>query len=155
MNGIALSAFAEFFVTVGAPLRLGAHGFGEGRIIPISGGRAEGAITGEILAGGADGQAIREDGLTRIHARYVIRTEDGALVRVDSRGMRSGPPEVMARLLKGEPVDPSKVYFMTAISFDTAAAEHDGLNHSLFLARGIREPDCVRLSVFRADMGIA
>lgn len=37
---------------------------------------------------GADEQHIRADGLTRLHARSVIKSEDGALMRVDSQGQR-------------------------------------------------------------------
>lgn len=141
-----MTVFSEFRVQVGPPVILGDDGFGQARIVPILGGSVAGpGLTGVILPGGADEQRIRADGLTRIHARYVIRAEDGALVRVDSQGLRSGPPEVMAALLRGERVDPGQVYFRTVIRFETADAARDGLNQRLFLATGQREPDCVLL----------
>ncbi len=141
-----MSLFSEFRVQVGTPVRLGDDGFGEARIVPILGGSAEGpGLTGRILPGGADDQRIRADGLTRIHARYVIETADGALVRVDSQGLRHGPPEVMAALMRGERVDPAKVYFRTVIRFETAAPRLDRLNRGLWLAKGERLPDCVCL----------
>ena len=147
-----MTPFATIRVLVGPPVTLGQTGFGEARIVPILGGTVSGpGLSGDILPGGTDEQAIRADGLTRIHARYVIRTGTGALVGVDSRGLRSGPPEVMARLLRGERVDPALVYFMTTIRFDTADPALDGLNHRLFLARGQREPDCVLLAVSRLE----
>ena len=34
--------------------------------------------------------------------------------------MRHGPPEVLARLAKGEDVDPSLYYFRTVMRFETA-----------------------------------
>lgn len=142
--------FAEFHVDVGTPITLGNDGFGQARIVPILGGTVTGAtLTGIILPGGADEQRIRADGLTRIHARYVIQTTDGALIRVDSQGMRHAPPEVMAALQRGETVDPSLIYFRTMIRFETAAPAHDTLNLFLFHAKGQRLADQVLLSVSR------
>jgi len=141
-----MSLFSEFCVQVGVPVKLGDDGFGEARVVPILGGSAEGpGLAGRILPGGADEQRIRSDGLTRIHARYVIETPDGALVRVDSQGLRHGPPEVMAALLRGERVDPALVYFRNVIRFETAAPQHDMLNRGLWMATGERLANCVRL----------
>ena len=145
-----MTVFTEFRVQVGQPVTLGNDGFGEARIVPILGGTVSGpGLTGTILPGGADEQRIRADGLTRIHARYVIRAEDGALIRVDSQGLRHAAPEVMAALQHGEKVDPSLVYFRTVIRFETAAPAHDDLNRSLFLSVGRREPDAVVLHLSR------
>ncbi len=141
-----MTFFTEFRVRVGQPVTLGNDGFGEARIVPILGGTVAGpGLTGTILPGGADEQRIRADGLTRIHARYLIEAEDGALIRVDSQGLRHAPPEVMAALGRGETVDPALVYFRTVIRFETAARAHDALNRALFLSSGQRQPDCVVL----------
>ncbi|RWB42849.1 DUF3237 domain-containing protein [Mesorhizobium sp.] len=141
-----MTQFSEFRVQVGVPLKLGDDGFGEARIVPILGGTALGSgISGRILPGGTDEQRIRADGRTRIHARYVIEAQDGALIRVDSQGLRHGPPEVMAALLRGEKVDSTQVYFRTVIRFETAAPAHDDLNLRLYLANGERQHDCVIL----------
>jgi hypothetical protein len=145
-----MTLFAEFRVHVGAPVALGNDGFGEARIVPILGGSVSGpGLSGTILPGGADEQRIRADGLTRIHARYVIRTDDGALIRVDSQGLRHASPEVVAALSRGEVVDPAQVYFKTVIRFETAAPAHDDLNRALFLSDGKREPDAVVLRLMR------
>ena len=145
-----MSVFAEFRVEVGAPVLLGDDGFGLARIVPILGGRVTGAgLSGEILGGGTDEQRVRADGLTRIHARYVIRAADGALIRVDSQGLRHGPPEVMAALGRDEMVDQALIYFRTVIRFDASAPAHDHLNRSLFLSEGRRFPDHVLLTLTR------
>jgi hypothetical protein len=145
-----MTLFAEFRVHVGAPVALGNDGFGEARIVPILGGSVSGpGLSGAILPGGADEQRIRADGLTRIHARYVIRTDDGALIRVDSQGLRHASPEVVAALSRGEAVDPAQVYFKTVIRFETAAPAYDDLNRALFLSDGKREPDAVVLRLMR------
>lgn len=143
-----MSIFAEFRVEVGTPVFLGNDGFGEARIVPILGGTVTGpTLSGIILPGGSDEQRVRADGLTRIHARYVIRETGGALVRVDSQGLRHGPPEVLAAILHGETVDHSLIYFRTVIRFETADHRLDDLNRTLFLARGKRLKDQVQLTL--------
>lgn len=145
-----MTFFAEFRVHVGSPVVLGNDGFGEARIVPILGGTVSGpGLSGAILPGGADEQRVRLDGLTRIHARYVIRADDGALIRVDSQGLRHAPPDVMAALARAEEVDPAQVYFRTVIRFETASPAHDDLNRALFLSDGRRAPDAVVLQLQR------
>ena len=136
-------------VAVGPPLVVGAGPGGERRIVPILGGTAAGPrLAGEILPGGADFQLIRPDGVAEIEARYAIRLADGALLYVVNRGLRHAAPEDMARLLRGEPVPPERVYFRTAPVFETAAPEHAWLTRSLFVGVGERRPDSVRVRVF-------
>jgi hypothetical protein len=99
----------EARITVGAPLGLGRTAAGERRIIPITGGTFAGPkLTGRILPGGADWQLIRADGVADIDARYTLETDAGELIYVANRGLRHGPPAVMASLAKGEPVDPAQ-----------------------------------------------
>lgn len=142
--------FTEFRVQVGAPVSLGNDGFGEARMVPILGGTVDGpGLSGTILPSGADEQRVRADGLTRIHARYVIRATDGGLIRVDSQGLRHASPEVMAAQMRGERVDPALVYFRTVIRFETAAPPHENLNRFLFLSDGRRDPDAVVLRLTR------
>jgi hypothetical protein len=129
---------------VAAPLLLGAVPGGERRVVPITGGRVSGPhMTGEILSGGADTQLIRPDGVAEIEARYVLRLADGALVHVINRGLRHAAPEDMARLLRGEPVPPERVYFRTAPVFETAAPALAWLHRFLFVGVGERRPDRV------------
>lgn len=133
-----MTPFAEFRVQVGSPVVLGNDGFGEARIVPILGGTVSGdGLSGVILPGGADEQRIRADGLTVIHARYVISTNDGNLVRVDSQGLRHSLPS-------GELPN---TYFRTVIRFETSAPSLDSLNQSLFLSDGQRNPDHVLLRI--------
>jgi len=93
-------------VEIAAPLSVGVTPRGERRIIPITGGRFEGPkLTGDVLPGGADWQLVRPDGTALLEARYTLRTRDGALVYVRNRGVRTGPPDVLARLARGDTVD--------------------------------------------------
>jgi hypothetical protein len=145
-----VSPFCTIIVQVGPPVRLGNDGFGEARVVPILGGSVSGpGLVGKVLAGGSDEQRIRADGLTRIHARYVIEAEDGALIRVDNQGLRHGPPEVMAAALRGEPVDATQIWFRSVFRFETAALAHDELNKGIFIAKGERRPEGVVLTLER------
>jgi hypothetical protein len=145
----ALTHVADFAVTVGAPIAVGETADGLRRVIPITGGTIRGErLNGTILAAGADFQLIRADGFTTLDARYVARLSDGATIYIVNTGVRFGPPEVMARITRGEPVDPAEVYFRTVPRFETAAPEHAWLTRSLFLATGARYPDRVELALF-------
>ncbi|MGH7075844.1 MAG: DUF3237 domain-containing protein [Stellaceae bacterium] len=137
-------------VKVAPPVEFGETPQGRRRMIPILGGIVEGpSFRGEVLAGGADWQLLRPDGASELVAQYAIRADDGAIIAVTNRGLRHAPPEVMARLNAGEPVDPEAVYFRASPSFSTAATQHAWLNRHLFLCIGGRAPDAVQLDFFR------
>ena len=61
------------------------------------------------------------------------------------------PPDVMARLAKGEGVDPSLYYFRTAMRFETADPATSWLNCIVAIARGAREAHAVRLDVYEVE----
>ena len=104
-------------------LNLGRTPLGERRIIGILGGTVSGRkLSGRVLPGGADWQVVRADGAADISARYTIETDAGARILVSSDGVRHGPPEVLAALMRGEPVDPGSYYFRTAMRFETGDA---------------------------------
>jgi Protein of unknown function (DUF3237) len=48
---------------------------------------------------------------------------------------------VLARLARGEPVDPAVYYFRVAIRYETSAAKHAWLNRILAIASAIRLAD--------------
>ena len=129
-------------------LDLGPAPFGHRRVVNILGGPVTGAkLSGRVLPGGADWQIVAADGSIDVHARYTIESDAGALVQVDSKGMRHGPADVLARLGRGEDVDPSLYYFRTVMRFETAHPAMDWMNRILALAKGAREKNAVRLEV--------
>jgi Protein of unknown function (DUF3237) len=139
----------RIYCEVAEILQLGPTPYGERRIINILGGPVDGPrLKGRILPGGADWQIIRTDGVADLKARYTIETEAGARILVASDGMRHGPADVIARLARGEAVDPSLYYFRTVMRFETADPGVAWLNKIIALGRGIREPRVVRLDVF-------
>ena len=141
-------------VEVGAITSLGATAVGERRLVPITGGRFEGADAegqhwrGVVLPGGADWQLLRADGVLELDARYVLQDTRGSRVQVLSQGLRHGPPEVIAALGRGEAIDPALYYFRTALRFETGAPHLQHLNRLIAFAVGAREPRRVLLSVF-------
>jgi hypothetical protein len=117
------------------------------RFIPITGGRVEGSLSGKVLPG-ADWQTSWPDGRLEIDAHYALEIDGHGIVEVSSQGVRHGPPEILAALAKGGPVDASLYYFRTSMRFRTAAPGLQHLNAMLAIAKGAREKGVVRLTVF-------
>jgi len=131
-------------------LSVGATPQGTRRVVPITGGGFEGPqLRGEIVPGGADWQFDRADGVTQVEALYLLRTHDGVHIQVHNRGLRHGPPAVMARLAAGESVAPEEYYFRAAPEFSAPAGRYEWLNRSLFVCTGERRAAAIRLWVFR------
>jgi hypothetical protein len=61
------------------------------------------------------------------------------LVYVQSRGVRSGSADVLARLGRGENVDPHEYSFRTSTRIETAAPHLDWLNQGVFISVGGRQ----------------
>jgi hypothetical protein len=152
LNDIAtpgLSVVADLLLTVAPPLDIGQTPHGLRRVIPLLGGTVRGPrLNGHLIPGGADFQIWRNDNCTEIHARYVLETETGARIYVENSGMRRGPVEAMARLAKGEPVDPALIYFRTVARFEASAPELAWLMQGIFLCSGARYPDRVAIRFF-------
>jgi Protein of unknown function (DUF3237) len=147
----ALVHMTRVVCEVGAMVSLGGPAkHGERRFVPLGGGTVAGPeLNGTLVEGGIDWQVQRADGVTDISAHYVIRTEDGALVEVQSEGMRHGPPEVMARLARGDPVARDEYFFRTLMRFTTGHPAWLHLNKVMALAVGQRERQRVLLDVWR------
>jgi len=148
MNLVSAEPILRIRAELADILQFGQTPIGERRVINIVGGTVEGRLKGRILPGGADWQYIRGDGAAHVEARYTIESDTGALILVNSEGIRHGPPEVLARLLTGEIVDPSLYYFRTAMRFETGDKDLDWLNRVLAVARGQREKNAVKLDVY-------
>ncbi len=128
--------------TLGEPLDLGDTGHGRRRIVSLTGGTFAGPeLNGNLLPGAsADWQIVLADGTALADVRYTLQTDAGALLYVQSRGVRHGPAEVLARLGRGEEVDAGEYTFRTATRIQTAASEFDWLNKGVFISVGGRRP---------------
>ena len=145
----ALEHLATLQVQVGAPEEVGHALFGHRRVIPLLGGTVDGPqLKGRILPGGSDYQAIRNTTFTDIHARYIIETDEGERIYVENTGIRTGSAEDIAAIVRGETVDPERLYFRTIPRLETASEKWQWLNTHLFVGTGARYPDRVELNFY-------
>jgi hypothetical protein len=128
--------------TLGQPLDLGGIPQGHRRIVPLTGGTFAGPeINGTLVPGAsADWQVVLADGTALGDVRYTLQTDGGDLLYVQSRGVRHGSPEVLARLGRGEDVDASEYTFRTSTQIETAAPALDWLNKGILISVGGRQP---------------
>ena len=121
---------------------------GHRRVVNIQDGHFEGdLISGTVLPGGADWQWVRTDGTIDLDARYTLKTDAGELIQVTSQGLRTASPEVLARLGRGEDIDPALYYFRTVMRFETSAPALLPLTRLLAVAYGRRTRNAVELRV--------
>ena len=112
---------------------------GKRLFIPVTGGMFSGErLSGVLQAGGSDFQLIRQDGVAELDVRVTMKTEDGVVIQLKGHGMRHTTPEVFARIMSGEDVDPSEYYFREALFFEAPAGKYDWLNRLIAIARGGR-----------------
>ena len=140
---------ASLQVDVGPPLEIGETPAGLRRIIPITGGRVSGPLfSGRVLPGGADHQLIRTPTETEVEARYVVETDEGELVYIENRGLRTGSAADIARLRADLPVDPARIYFRSTPRFETSAPRLAPLTSHIFVGVGTRDPAAVHFEFF-------
>lgn len=93
---------------------------GEGRVVPITGGTFEGPkIRGQVMAGGADWQTVRPDGVTELSAHYALQTDDGAIIQVWNNVIIA--PAGEGRLAR------------STLRFSAPEGPHDWLNKRVFV----------------------
>ena len=127
---------------LGEPVDVGDVSAGRRRIVPWTGGTFSGPeLNGKVVPGAnADWQIVLADGTALGEIRYTLETDDGALLYVQSRGLRHGSPEVLERLGRGEDVDASEYTFRTSTQIETASRDLDWLNKGVFISVGGRRP---------------
>jgi Protein of unknown function (DUF3237) len=119
------------------------------RVGAVFGGVFEGdRLSGEVLDSGNDWQTVRSDGAVTLDVRLVLKTDDDAMIGMIYRGIRHGPPDVLARIDRGEAVDPTLYYFRISASFEASAPKYDWLNRVLAVGVGHRRADGPIYSLF-------
>jgi muconolactone delta-isomerase len=128
--------------SLGEPIELGDTAMGHQRIVPLTSGTFTGPhISGTLIPGAsADWQTVLSDGTVLGDIRYVLQTDSGDVLYVQSRSIRHGSPEVLARLSRGENVDASEYTFRTSTRITTAAPKLDWLNKGVFFSVAGRQP---------------
>ena len=125
----------EARVDIAAGVDAGLTPLGLRRIVPITGGSFEGPkLRGQVIPGGEDRQLFRSDGVLEVEAFYALRTDDGTVIVVNNRGFWHGSPEVGAKLMQGEEVDPSLYYFRTCARLEApVGGPYAWLNRTIVL----------------------
>jgi hypothetical protein len=112
----------ELYVAISPAVVVGTSDHGTRQFIPITGGHFSGAggLAGEVMAGGADWQLRRPDGVTEVTAIYSIKTADGVVIEVDNRGIIA-------------PGADGSRYVRTTPRFHAPQGPHDWLNKTSFV----------------------
>ena len=121
---------------LGDPLDVGEVSRGQRRIVPLTGGAFTGPeLNGKLLPGAsADWQIVLPDGTALGDIRYTLQTDAGALLYVQSRGVRHGGADVLGCLARGDDVDASEYVFRTSTQIETASRDLDWLNKGVFVS---------------------
>lgn len=133
--------------SIEAPISMGKTPQGQRRVIPISGGTFEGpGLSGTIMPGGEDWQVVREDGVTELDARYWLRTDDGAVIRVHNQVVLNPP---------AQGVEGAKQYLRSSVRFEAPIGKYDWLNKAVFVgtlaADTTQRPPVVTLRFFKVN----
>jgi len=116
---------------VSAPIVVGNVNEGLLKVIPITGGSFEGPkLKGEVLNAGADWNTtnLLDPTSKQVDTRYLLKTDDGALISLYTKGFQSQSKEVLERRSKREAVDPDEYYFKQHLYFQTSAEKYLWLN---------------------------
>jgi hypothetical protein len=93
------------------------------------GGTLEGPrIKGELLPGGGDWLMVGTDLIARVDVRATIRTDDGALIHYETRGVIDVPADGPERLAAGERLPFEETYVRTTPKFETSDERYSWLN---------------------------
>jgi hypothetical protein len=118
------------------------------RIGVVQGGSFEGErLSGEVVTGNG-WQAVRTDSCIKLDVRLVLKTTDGELIVMTYTCLRPGPPSVIEKLDRGEPVDPTSYYFRMNPMFETSSKKYDWMNRIIAIGTGERRADRPVYSIF-------
>jgi hypothetical protein len=137
-------------LSVPSIIELGPTPQGVRRIAAVAGGSFDGdRLRGTVLASPAgDWILVRPDGTMILDVRLVLKTDDDQLIYMTYRGVRHGPPEIMAKLGRGEPVAPGSYYFKIQPIFETSSERYDWVNRIVAVGNGQRLPEGPVYEVF-------
>ena len=124
------------------PQKIGAIPHGTRSIVPVTGGDFEGPrLRGKVMPGGGDWLLLRSDAVLELDLRITLETDDRALIHMSFQGLRHGPADVIAALVRGEVVDPASYYFRTVPRFETSTEKYAFLNRIITVSVGETRPD--------------
>jgi hypothetical protein len=130
------------------PQTIDAGPLGTRRILVMKSGRCTGpTVSGQVLPGGADWVLVRADGVSQLDIRLTVRTDDGALIFVNSWGLFDIAESKRELLRRGEAL-PGDYYFRTMLRFETGAVRFRWLNRIIAAGVGTRTPTGMSTDVY-------
>lgn len=111
--------------------------------VGVEGGTVSGPrLNGKIIPHtGGDWPSIKANHTVKFDARYLIEADDGTVIELQNRGVRYGDEEVLGRLQRYEPVDPSEYYATVSPVFDAPEGPHDWLCRTIFVGKPDRKEE--------------
>ncbi len=145
-----LSLIYRLEASVGDPQDVGEISDGHRRIVPLTGGTFSGPeLRGTLLPGAsADWQIVLHDGTALGDVRYMLETERGELLYVQSQSVRHGSATVLERLGRGEDVEAGEYSFRGTVKIETGATGLEWLNKGIFISVGGRQRGGVIYEVY-------
>ena len=139
----------EMQVELGEAQQVGATPRGSRLIVPLTGGTFAGPkLKGDVLPGGADWLLTRSDGVRELDVRLTLHTDDGHLIYMSYRGINTITPEIVQRIMRGEPVDPSEYYMRITPVFETWGEQYGWLKRIVADGVGQGLPTAVHHTVY-------
>lgn len=103
--------------------------FGRRTLVSVVGGTFEGPrLRGNVLPIGSDWVLIGHDGVARIDARAVLRTDDGATILLRNLGRTVIPEEAMRRRAHGATLRVDETHARSSPRFETSDPRYLWLN---------------------------
>lgn len=116
---------------------IGPGPFGNRVFWEARGGRVSGArLNGEVLTGGGDWALIGPDGWTRLDVRGQCRTDDGALLYFNYRGLVEPNEAVGRAVATGGETGFEDQYFRISLNVETGDTRYTWLTQSALIGRG-------------------
>lgn len=106
-------------------------------------------LRGEILPGGGDWLVVGSDGVGQVDVRATLRSDDGALIHYEARGVIKIPVDGMDRLAAGEVLAFDETYVRTTPSFQTADERYAWLNEVVAVGYNILSPNHIDYRVYQ------
>ncbi|PBP22130.1 hypothetical protein BUE80_DR006958 [Diplocarpon rosae] len=139
-------------------ISLGPTPFGHRNWISFTGGTwCGGWGSGVVLPGGQDSQLIIADGSAHLETNYILQTFDSppAHIVIKTRGWRTGPPGVLAKLADPEQadgIDPRSYKFRLFIEMETGDERYrDHVNCGMWVGSGMRKGAEVVYDAYRVS----
>jgi len=119
----------------------------------IAGGAAKGPrLSGTVLPLGEDWALLRPDGTLEIDVRLLVKTDDGAVIQIQYKGLWRGTNEMREKLLAGQDVGPQQYYLRMTPYFSTTSEKYAWLNSVVGVGYGyVQRGAGVRVRIYTVN----